>query len=421
MIPLRTGLRLRVALTLALSCLLVVGALGFTLYTASEDLEEGLIDQLISEEMDYLVERARQNRDYVPQSSSNLHGFVIRDPQDRDRLPPHLRDLDLGRHEMYVNKEEHHVLVRDRAGVRYYVEYEVGLHEERENQFKLLVLLSVLTAAAVSLGLGYWLSGLLVDQVTELARRVGTLKPGEESREPLTRPGQDLEVETLARAFQGYQARIEEMIRREQEFTSNASHELRTPLTAIRTSCELLLAEPALTPKTRARIEQINLAACSMTEQTQALLLLARGSAPGNVEPVALADCANDAIESYRTEIARKAIKVESAIEREAVLDIDHQALRLVLSNLIRNAVQHTEHGSIRLSFAGRRLTVSDSGRGIVRESLPRIFDRLYSNGNADGMGLGLAIVRRICELYGWRVEVESQTGAGSSFSVTFP
>jgi signal transduction histidine kinase len=407
-----------VALTLALSCLLVVGALGFTLYTASEDLEEGLIDQIISEEMDYLVARARQNPDYVPQSSSNLHGYVIRDPQDRDRLPAHLRNLDLGRHEIYVNKEEHHVLVRDGAGIRYYVEYEVGLHEEREAQFKLLVLLSVLTAAAVSLGLGYWLSGLLVDQVTELARQVGTLKPGE-SRERLTRPGQDLEVETLARAFEGYQARIEEMIRREQEFTSNASHELRTPLTAIKTSCELLLAEPALAPKSRARLEQISAAAARMTEQTQALLFLARGQAPGNVEPVALADCAEDAIEPYRPEIARKAITVESLIAREAVLDIDYQALRLVLSNLIRNAVQHTERGSIRLTYSGRRLTISDSGRGIVQESLPRIFERFYTN--ADGTGLGLAIVGRICELYGWRVEVESRSGAGSSFSVTFP
>ena len=90
-----------------------------------------------------------------------------------------------------------------------------------------------------------------------------------------------------------------------------------------------------------------------------------------------------------------------------------------MLSNLVRNAVQHTEQGSIRLTFSGRRLTISDSGRGILQESLPRIFERFYSN--ADGTGLGLAIVGRICELYGWQVEVESQSGAGSSFSVTFP
>jgi signal transduction histidine kinase len=419
-IRIKPGLRLRVGLTLALACLLVVGALGFTLYMVSEDLEEGLIDQIISEEMDYLIARHKQNAAYVPQSSSNLHGYIVRDAQERARLPAHLRELPLGQHELFVNKEEHHILIREEAGIRYYVGYEVGLHEEREDQFKLLVLLSVLTAAAVSLVLGYWLSGLLVQQVTDLADRVGTLEPGE-AREALTRPNQDVEVATLARAFEGYQARIRQMMEREQEFTSNVSHELRTPLTAIRTSCELLLAEPSLAVKTRTRVEQINTAASRMTDQTQALLFLARGKAPGNIEPVALADCANDAIDPYRIEIERKAITVESLIERNAVLEIDYQALRLVLSNLICNAVQHTEQGSIRLSFAGRRLTISDSGHGIVQESLTRIFERFYSKGNADGTGLGLAIVRRICELYGWQVEVESRTGTGSSFSVIFP
>jgi signal transduction histidine kinase len=278
----------------------------------------------------------------------------------------------------------------------------------------------VLTATAVSLALGYWLSGLLVQQVTDLADRVGTLEPGE-AREALTRADQDLEVATLARAFEGYQARFRQMIAREQEFTSNVSHELRTPLTAIRTSCELLLAEASLSAKMRARLEQINAAAARMTEQTQALLLLARGKTPGNVEPVALADCANDAIEPYRIEIERKAITVEPLIARDAVLEIDYQALQLVLSNLIRNSVQHTEKGTIRLSFSNRRLTISDSGHGIAQESLPRIFERFYSDGTAGSTGLGLAIVRRICELYGWQIEVESRTGAGASFSVTFP
>ena len=415
----KLGLRLRVALTLALACLLVVAALGFTLYIASEEMEQALIDQIIAEEMDYLVGRHRQNAAYIPQSSSNLQGYIVPGAHGRAGLPAHLRGLNPGRHVLDVNNIEHHVLIRETAGIRYYVEYEVDLHEAIEDQFKRLVLLSVLTAALVSLALGYWLSGLLVYQVTDLARRVGTLEPGE-SHQVLTRPNQDPEVATLARAFEGYHARFDQLIRREQEFTSNASHELRTPLTAIRTSCELLLAEPTLVAKTRERVEQINAAAGHMTEQIQALLFLARGQAPGGIEPVALTDCVDEAIEPYRAEIARKAISLEVHVGRDAVLEVDYQALRLVLSNLIRNAVQHTERGRICLTFAARRLTISDSGRGIVQESLPRIFERFYSGG-ADGLGLGLAIVQRICDLYGWRIEVESKPAAGSSFSVTFP
>jgi signal transduction histidine kinase len=410
-------LRLRVALALALACLLVVGALGFTLYTASEDMEESLIDQLVSEEMDFLIERHRQDPAFQSQRSSQLQSYIVRDASEEGQLPDHLRQLRPGRHELFLGKDESHILVREEGGTR----YEVGLHDQREQEFKLLVLLSVLTAALASLVLGYWLSGVLVRQVTELAARVGTLKPGQK-HEGLVQPGQDPEVALLAHAFAGYQSRIEQMIRREQEFTSNASHELRTPLTAIRTSCELLLADPALSEKSRARAEWINVAAGRMEEQLQALLFLARGQALGEIDLVALADCVAEAVEPYRGEIARKGLALEMNVAPEAHLDLNYQALRLVLANLVRNALQHTERGFVRIGYAAKRLTVADSGQGIATEHLPRLFERFYrAEDLSGGTGLGLAIVKRICDQYGWRIEIESAPAKGSAFSILFP
>jgi len=269
--------------------------------------------------------------------------------------------------------------------------------------------------------LGYWLSGVLVRQVVELAHRVGTLKPGQQPGE-LARPGQDPEVAMLARAFEDYQARIERMIRREQEFTSNASHELRTPLTAIGTSCEILLADAALSEKSRARVEWISAAAGRMAEQLQTLLFLARGQALGETEPVTLAECVAEAVEPYRGEIARKNLSLEMDVARDAVLQLNYPALRLVVGNLLRNAVHYTENGHIRVGYAGRRLAVADSGRGIGAEHLGRIFERFFrAEDRAEGSGLGLAIVKRICDQYGWKIEVESAPGRGSTFSITFP
>jgi signal transduction histidine kinase len=415
------GLRLRVAVAMALACLLVVGALGFTLFTASEDLEDSLLVQLVAEEMDFLVKRHQENAAYVPQPSSNLQGYIVRDTQELARLPDYLRKFGPGRHELYVGKDEIHVLVREISGVRYYVAYEVGLYEQREQEFKLLVLISVLTAAFVSLALGYWLSGLLVQQVTELADRVGTLRPAQ-LHEALTRPGQDPEVAMLARAFDGYQENIEGLIRREQEFTANASHELRTPLTAIRTSCELLLADTGLAEKARVRVAMINDAAARMTEQIQMLLFLARGQSLGEVEPVVIADCVAEAAEPYLGEIARKGLALELAVARDAVVEANYHALRLLLSNLIRNAVQYTERGSVRIDFDARRLRISDTGRGISGDHLPRVFERHFRGDVLnEGAGIGLAIVKRICEQQGWRIEVESTPLQGSRFSLVFP
>lgn len=421
MSPARLGLRLRVALALALACVLVVGALGITLYAASEDMEESLINQIVSEEMDFLIQRHRENHAYQPQRGSNMQGYIVRGAADQRDLPEFLRDFAPGRHELYLGKDEYHVLVREAGGVRYYVAYEVGLHEQREQEFKLLVLLSLLTAVAASLALGYWLSGVLVRQVVELADRVGTLKPGQH-HDGLARPEQDLEVAMLARAFDDYQARIERLIRREQEFTSNASHELRTPLTAIGTSCEILLADPALSGKSRARVEWISAAAGRMTEQLQTLLFLARSQALGETEPVSLAECVAEAVEPYLGEIARKNLSLEVDVARDAVLQLNYPALRLVVGNLVRNAVHYTERGFVKVGYAAKRLAVTDSGRGIAGDQLARIFERFFrAEGQVDGSGLGLAIVKRICDQYGWKIEVSTAPGRGSTFSITFP
>lgn len=417
----RWGLRQRVALALALACLLVVGALGFTLFAASEEMEEALITQLVSEEMDYVVQRHRQDSGYAPQPSSNLQSYVVRNAQEQDRLPAFLVGLAPGRHEFFVGKDEYHVLVRVANGVRYVVAYEVGLFEQRERDFKLLVVLAVLTAAAASLALGYWLSGILVSQVADLVSRVDRLKPGER-REALSRPDQDAEVAMLARAFDRYQESIERLIRREQEFTANASHELRTPLTAIRTSCELLLADPGLSEKALARVTMVDRATARMTEQIQMLLFLARGESLGAVERVVVADCVAEAAEPYLGEVARKGLTFESAVAPDAVLEVNYQALRLVLSNLIRNAVQYTERGFVRIAYDARRLSVSDTGRGISSDHLPRLFERHF-RGDAmhEGTGIGLALVQRICEQHGWRIGVESTLMQGSTFNLVFP
>jgi signal transduction histidine kinase len=357
----------------------------------------------------------------VPPEGSNLKSHIARDAAEQARLPEHLRKLGPGRHAMIVGNEETHVLVREFAGIRYLVVYEVGLHERRESEFKLLVMLSVLTAALVSLALGYWLSGLLVSQITELARAVGRLKPGD-AREPLAAAGQDPEVATLARALDAYRANMEQMMRREQEFTANASHELRTPLTAIQTSCELLLADPGVAGRSRQRVERVNEAAQRMGEQIQALLLLARGQEPGRLEPVVLADCVAEAVEPYRAEISRKGLAMEVEIGRDDVLDLNHQALRFVLANLIRNAVSYTERGFVKVGYTAKRLSVADSGRGIAPENLPRIFERFFrAEGIASGAGLGLSIVKRICDHYGWRIDVSSALAKGTTFSITFP
>lgn len=416
----RPGLRLKFAAVFAAACITVVGALGIVLFTASERMEEALVNQIVSEELDALIARHRDNPALPQLGGPNLAYYIARGPEERDRVPEPLRALPDGYHEIGRGLDERHVGVRRAGNSTFIVSYDAGPHEQRELEFQRLVYASFGVVVLVALALGYWLAGLLTRQVTDLAAQLPSLDP-EAAHPPLARPGQDPEVASLAAALDDYRSRIARMLEREQEFTGNASHELRTPLTAIRTSCELLLGDPALPDKARERVEMIDAAAERMSEQIEVLMFLAREQAVGASETVSVAECVGEAAEPYQGELTRKGLQFTIEVEPTATVRLNRQALEIVLTNLIRNALQHTERGFVKVSYAAGRLKVSDSGAGIAAGDARRLFERFYrAASKPEGFGLGLAIVKRVCDLYGWTIEVDSAPGRGSDFSISF-
>lgn len=415
----RFGLRLRVTLAFTVAFTLIVCALGFTLFTAFEEMEDTLVERLMNDEVNFLVERLRENPRMAPSVNPHLSAYVVRTPADENALPEFLRRLNVGQHEAFGNDSQFYVTVRSVPDGRLVVAYDVSLFLQREQQFLLLLGLSMIAMVGVSLALGYWLSGVLVKQITTLAETVDMLTPGA-TRQPLAQPGQEAEVAQLARAFDNYQARLEALLRREQEFTTNASHELRTPLTAISTSCELLAADTALSAKSAQRVASIANAARRMSTEIETLLLLAREQAPGESQPVPVAEVVNDALEPYRAELRERGLGVELDIPSDAVLTLNPRALQLVLSNLLRNAIRHTAQGHIGVRYRDGTLEVSDTGAGIPADKLEQIFERYYRGDSArpGGSGLGLSIVKRICDQFGWRISALSVLHRGSTFTL---
>ena len=412
-------LRMRVAAAVAITCFAVVAALALTLYTASEELEEALIDQIVGEEMDFLIRQHRANPSVIREPGPNLQYYVARTPDDLQHIPGPLAALGAGSHELGKGIDEQHVAVRIIDGTRFIVAYDAGQHEVRGQQFRQLVLFALITIMVVAATIGYWIAGIITRQITELSARVAELDPGAAGA-PLAQKDQDPEVAALARALDRYQTRIQQLIEHEQEFTGNASHELRTPLTAIRTSCELLESEPAMSDKARARIASIAAAAARMTEQIEMLLFLARAQAVEKSEAIALSDCVNAAVEPWRAELTRKGLRFDNDVSPTATISVNHHALNLVLANLLRNAVHYTDRGHIRVHWDAPVLTVTDTEPGIPPEQRVRMFDRNYrGTTSADGFGLGLAIVKRACEHCHWHIEVTTPRAGGTAFLLT--
>jgi signal transduction histidine kinase len=439
----RHSLRLKFAFTFALAGLVLVLVHAVAIHQLNRQQEAQLIDQIVSDEMEGLLEqyerqgrldgppyRALQRYQVRPdtealslrkwfRASWLVQGFVARDDAERAELPAGAAQPGAR-------------LPRRRAGRR-----PLSRRSPRDRQHRLRRRLLGIAARGARAafhqrpgaqrgdhrtghGAGRALAvGRLTRQIVDLAHRVRQLD-GKHAGEALERTYPEREVAELAAAFDGYHERTVRLLERERAFTADVSHELRTPLTAIQTTCELMLDDADLSAKARSRVDKISAATTRLTELVNAFLLMAREEADGISGEVDLRECIEEAAESVRERAAAKGLTLLVESGRAVRLRAPRRALQVVLSNLLANAVSYTERGSVTLSNRGGAVEITDTGPGVAPERIPELFRRFH-RGDArggDGFGLGLAIVKRICEQAGWRITVEPREEGGTRVSL---
>ena len=220
-------------------------------------------------------------------------------------------------------------------------------------------------------------------------------------------------------------------------FLATMSHELRTPLAAV-IGYEELLAEGivgAVNDVQRQQLERIKASAMHLLSLIDEILLFARveaGREEVRIEPVAAKGVVNDAVAYVAPSVKGRADLeiVTEPIDPALVLQTDAGKLRQMLLNLLANAVKFTPRGRITVRATARGdlidFEVQDTGLGIARENLKLIFDPFWqvtqnTTRAAGGSGLGLSVTRRLAELLGGTVIVDSELGLGSTFRVTLP
>jgi signal transduction histidine kinase len=276
------------------------------------------------------------------------------------------------------------------------------------------IALAVAMVVVVGAALGATVARSIVRPVVRLADRVRAGAPTDDtvSFDPGEFPA---EVGTLARALRDAFDRIAAFVERERQFTSNASHELRTPVTVVRGATELLAARPdAADPGLARPLDRIRRATIAMEEIIEVFLLLAREDAvEGGSSQVALRSVIEDVVDHLHDLVDASPAQVVVDVEPEARVVANERVLAIVLGNFVRNALQRTETGFVRIAADARSVTVSDTGPGIPRDLLDRVTGRGV-RGAGGGHGLGLAIVRTLCERSGWRLEIDSVEGRGT-------
>jgi heavy metal sensor kinase len=325
------------------------------------------------------------------------------------------------------------------------------LHDDRRRQYFMAIALpltenqrtieaftlnySVLLPAMIlaSSLLGWFLAGRALrplDQVSRTAQRIS----GSSLDVRMAPRGAGDELDRLIEAFNHMMERLTAAFEQIRQFSTDVSHELRTPLTAIRGQLEVAL----FTAKTPEQYREAALNALEDVERlsqiVKALLLLSRsesGQLALQKTAVDLSPLVLDVVDQFQIPAEAARLQLTAELPQECLIQADRIQIERLISNLLSNAVKYTPAGGrvcvrLRPEDGQARLEVEDTGQGIPASDLPHIFDRFYRVQSADlspeqGLGLGLSFVAWIAKAHGGTVDVASEPGRGSCFTVRLP
>ena len=332
-------------------------------------------------------------------------------------VPAAWRGLSPGMHELQETRADgttrtYKLVVRKDPKFWFFLVYEYSQEHESQQRFEWALVGLVIIFTVLSLLVGMWASARVMSPVANLAKRLRAFA-ATQTHEKLAPHFADDEVGQLASALDDYAERLTEVVRRDREFNADVSHELRTPLAVIHGATELMLGSPDLNDKMRQRLQRIDRAAQQSTHLITALLMLSRNErGTGSTN---LLQLVNQLLESNRTQLAAKPVLLRAEGDADATVDVPEAILSVAIGNVIGNACKYTAEGEVVVKVARDCVQVIDSGPGISAEDAAHLFERGFRGGSSTGTkgaGIGLSIVGRLCELYGWKATIAPRQDA---------
>ncbi len=298
-------------------------------------------------------------------------------------------------------------------------------------QNNMVMLFIVVALAAV--GAGMLFSRILTKPIAEMTGVILGMSKGDFGVRVQERGSG--EIRQLAVAFNSMSEQLESLNQTRNQFVSNASHELKTPLATMKIMVESLIYQPDMDADLRTEfLSDVNQEINRLSSIVSDLLTLVQSDSRSsrlNREKMSLAEVVKDAEHRLAPMAAQRGQSISLSLGDSCDMYADKAKLQQVVYNLMENAVKYTPRDGwikVGLQRVGRDavLTVSDSGPGIPRESLPHVFERFYRVDKArgresGGTGLGLSIVQQYVNLHGGSVKASSEEGQGAVFMVELP
>lgn len=204
-------------------------------------------------------------------------------------------------------------------------------------------------------------------------------------------------------------APVEENMDQMEQFIHNAGHELKTPISVIKSSLELMRLSKNYDEGITESIGELN----RMNGLIQALISLATLDNLNNSESINLKEICEQLEKNYEEQLEKKKVSLQIIEKKPCSIQANKEYTEILLSNLFSNAIKYNKIGGvITISIDEKSITIQDTGIGIAKDNLKKVFDRFYQETEGrdeNSFGIGLSLVERIASIYKWKVTVQSE------------
>ena len=322
--------------------------------------------------------------------------------RDQNELPP-------------VDGESFHALVTEAAPGRIVTLIDITELEDQQNGQSAISALVVLLFMGAVVAFLIWLRRNLVQPVAELSRQLQAIDPRSASSR-LPSDFRQREIQDIALACNAHLERVEQFIERERSLLSQASHEFRTPIAVIAGAADILRLQP-LPAAARPALNRIGHTVTHLTEIMEALLDLGREDLAGAESPelAAVHRVLPELVRDHAHLLEGKAVSIQLLTLEPTYINVPYAMVRIAVGNLLRNAVENTGEGRVEIALIDGVVHVRDTGEGFDAAAAARRFrERLQSGLPGRGQGLGLFLIGRIADRYGWRLTLLSTADEGT-------
>ncbi len=389
-------------------------AMVMTVLLVNEDLEHTMLDVEFAQERDFILMN-NTGEDVLVWETPNL--AVVFVPSGKPRpavLPPVFQGLpDNYSAEITQGSETYLVAVNTVETGLLYVAKNITHFENREALFEIALIIMTLVIVAFSLLLAVLSSRRIVRPLKLLSERISRIPVGPNMPRMET-DYFDAELHSIAVTFNRFLDELESYVRREQSLVNLASHELRTPIAVMSGALDILELRDQLTPNDRATLKRVRSACDEMRDNVNILLTLARRESTAQTQGVfdvrsGLLQVIDDLKISHH---AGDRVTLDARFPM--TVHADPVMVRMLLRNLIQNAIQHTK-SDIRVTISEGLIEIEDQGAGLTADQKSILLgERKIAHDESTLNGLGLYIVTLITERLGWQLNIGQTDNKGA-------